>query len=236
MRIAVIGATSRTGHYVLAKARGRGHAVTAFTRHPAEIATDLGLAASIQGDGTHLDEVGRAVRAQDAVISIIAAPNLQSPRAVSAVTRTVIEAMRVEGVRRLVITSSRSLGATRFGIGLVWAILHNVYADGVRSETLVEESGLDWTIVRAARLANGRGKGRYHADFEPDPTDGTLTIDRADYAEALLDAVESMSLIGKTVGVNGAGRNSPRQALALRAAESGRTQRATTLNSTQMPS
>jgi putative NADH-flavin reductase len=234
MKIAVIGATSRTGFHVLRKARERGHAVTAFTRHPTENVTDFGLAALIQGDGTHVEEVRRAVGVQDAVVSIIAAPNLRSTRAVSTVTRTVIEAMRAEGVRRLVVTSSRSLGATRFGIGLVWAILHNLYADGVRSETLVEESGLDWTIVRATRLTDGRSKGRYHSDFEPDPTDGTLTLDRADYAEALLDAVENDALIDKTVGVNGAGRNSPRQALAVRTAESARAQRGTAANSSEM--
>jgi putative NADH-flavin reductase len=214
MKITVIGATSRTGRYVLAKAVERGHAVTAFTRRPAEVPATLKLAAIIAGEGTHIDDVRRAVRGVVAVVSIIAAPNLKAMRAVSPVTRTVIQAMRAEDVRRLVITSTRSIGATKPGIGLVWAFLHNVYADGVRSETLVEESGLDWTIVRATRLADGSGKGRYHADFEPNPTGGTMSLERADYAEALLDAVENEMLIGKIVGINGPDRATPPAVLA----------------------
>lgn len=219
MKIAVIGATSRTGRHVLTKALERGHLVTAFTRRPVEIPTARKSVGIIVGDGSHLDEVSRAVRGQNAIISIVAAPNLRPARIVSAVTRTVIQAMRAEGVRRLVITSTRSIGATTPGIGLVWAFLHNVYADGVRSETLVEESGLEWTIVRATRLANGCGKGRYHADFFPNPTGGTMALKRADYAEALLDVSENEALIGMTVGVNGPDRNSPPRALALVSSE-----------------
>ena len=37
MRIAVIGATGRTGRQVVAQALARGHAVTAVTRHPQSI-------------------------------------------------------------------------------------------------------------------------------------------------------------------------------------------------------
>jgi hypothetical protein len=124
--------------------------------------------------------------------------------------------MRAEGVRRLVVTSSRSIGATKpaFGLALVWAFMRNIYADLVRSETYVEESGLDWTIVRATRLADGQGSGRYHADFESDPTGGAMTLNRADYAEALLDAVENPSLVGTIVGINGPARHSRPRILA----------------------
>jgi putative NADH-flavin reductase len=37
MRIAVIGATGRTGRQVVAQALARGHTVTAVTRHPESI-------------------------------------------------------------------------------------------------------------------------------------------------------------------------------------------------------
>jgi len=204
MKIAVVGATSRTGMHVVAQASARGHEITAFTRRPSELA-GLTVARTIEGDGVRVEDLRRAVRGQDAVISIVAASDLGPSRVASTVTRALIEAMRAESVRRLLVTSSRSIGSTENGLvmAIVWGVFHHAYADLVREETYVEQSGLDYTIVRGTRLTDARGKGRYHVDDQPDATGGTASLTRADFALALIDAAEDPNTIGKTLGVNG---------------------------------
>jgi hypothetical protein len=110
------------------------------------------------------------------------------------------------GVRRLVMTSSRSIVATRpkLVISLVWLIFREVYADLARTEGMLEVSGLDWSIVRATMLNDKPFSGQVHTDFEPNATGGDWSLTRADYAMTLLDVAENPAMIGKAVGVGGA--------------------------------
>ncbi len=82
----------------------RGHAIIAFTRRPHELAGSQGLAAVIHGDALNLLDVRKAVQGQDAVISAVGS---------SDIARNLIVAMQASEVRRLIMTSSRSVVATR---------------------------------------------------------------------------------------------------------------------------
>src|SRR5215216_3151373 len=151
MKLLVIGSTGRTGKHVLEQGIQRGHAITAFTRRPQALDGFRGLKQIIQGDALNPDDLRRAVPGQDAVIAIVAPSNLKPTTVISHTTRNLIVAMQEAGVRRLVITSSRTIVATRPWLAVTLAswIFRNAYADLARSERLVQESGLDWSIVRA---------------------------------------------------------------------------------------
>jgi putative NADH-flavin reductase len=69
--IAVIGSTGRTGRLVLDEGIRRGHSMTAFTRRPDTLSGLRGLKSVVSGDGRSLEDMRRAVRGQDAVISIV---------------------------------------------------------------------------------------------------------------------------------------------------------------------
>ncbi|MFC5815789.1 MULTISPECIES: NAD(P)-dependent oxidoreductase [Nonomuraea] len=197
MRLLVIGATGRTGAHVLEQGVARGHEVTAFTRKPELLKGREGLRAVVTGDATDLPTVREAVAGQDAVISAVGT---------SGIARTLIAAMRETGVRRVVMTSSRSIPATRprLAVGLAWLFFRSAYVDLARAEGMLEVSGLDWTIVRATMLTGKPANGRLHVDFEANATGGEATLPRADYATALLDAAEDDAMIGRTPGVCGA--------------------------------
>jgi putative NADH-flavin reductase len=190
MNILVIGSTGRTGRHVVDQGVRRGHAITAFARRP------QALAGVIQGDGEDLDDLRRALVGQDAVIMAVGH---------SGIVRQLAVAMPEAGVRRLVMTSSRSIVATRprAVLSLVWWIFRAAYADLARAEGMLEASGLDWSIVRATMLNNKPFTGRVHSDFAADATGGDWTLARADYAMALLDVAEDGGMIGKAVGVGG---------------------------------
>lgn len=197
MNILVVGATGRTGRYVVEQGIARGHVITALTRKPDRLTNPAALAGVIEGDARDLSTVVRALQGQDAVISAVGA---------SAIAMTLIRAMGEQGVRRLVMTSSRSIVATRprLPVALAWMFFRNAYADLARAEGMLQSSALDWTIVRATMLTNKPMTGSVHVDSEANATGGEATLARADYAMTLLDAVEDASMIRKAIGVNGA--------------------------------
>lgn len=218
MRMLVIGSTSRTGLHLVREGTRRGHAMTAFTRRPDALGSVEGLHRVVEGDGLDLDSVRAAVEGHEVVATIVAPADLGPSTTTSDVIRNVVHAMESTTVRRLVITSSRSLTMTRPWLlgAMVWSVFRHVYVDLVRAETIVRESSLEWTIARATRLTDGRPKGGYHADFEADATGGVHNLDRADYALALLDAMEDETLARRAIGICGAKKSE--LALARRAA------------------
>src|SRR5262245_53015865 len=139
MKLLVIGATGRTGRHVLEQGLQRGHIVTAFTRRPDALNGLTGLAAVVHGDALSLADVRNAVHGQDAVISAVGH---------SGIAYNLIRAMQEGGVRRLVMTSSRSVVATRprLAVTLAWLIFREAYADLARAEGMIQVSGLDWSI------------------------------------------------------------------------------------------
>jgi len=197
MKLLVIGSTGQTGRHILEQGLRRGHQITAFSRRSQELATVQGLAGVIQGDATHLEDVRRAVQGQDAIIASGAS---------SAMVRALIPAMQEAGVRRLIITSSRSVVATkpRFPIALAWLFFRAAYADLARAEGVLEASDLDWSVVRATMLTNKPYTGRVHIDYEANATGGEMTLTRADYAMTLLDVAENPAMSKKALGVCGA--------------------------------
>lgn len=204
MKLLVIGSTGRTGRHVVEQALQRGHTITAFTRRPQLLQGRAGLAVAV-GDALNPADLQHAAQGQDAVISIISPPNLKPTTLISTTTRNLLTAMQAAGVRRLVITSSRSIRATRpwLAVRLAWLIFGNVYKDLARAEELVQASGLEWSIVRATMLSDGPPVGQVHTDEAANATGGDWQLSRADYAMTLLDVVENPALIGRAIGVNG---------------------------------
>ncbi|WP_084550996.1 NAD(P)-dependent oxidoreductase [Actinomadura rifamycini] len=196
MRILVIGSTGRTGVHVLTQGVGRGHRITAFARRPEHLPGGVALAGVHRGDAHDPAAVRDAVRGQDAVIAAVGGSGIAS---------TLITAMHEEGVRRLVMTSSRSVPATRprLAVGLAWILLRRAYADLARAEGMLQVSGLDWSIARGTRLTDKPPAGRVHIDFEDNATGGAPQLSRTDYAMALLDIAEDPAMIGKAPGICG---------------------------------
>ena len=65
-------------------------------------------------------------------------------------------------------------------------LLRDAYADHQAQETLVQESGLDWTIVRPGAYTDGPATGAYRHGFPPTEHGLKLKISRADVADFLL--------------------------------------------------
>src|SRR5436190_1940751 len=92
MNIVVIGSTGRTGRLVLEEGIRRRHAMTAFTRRPDALADIAGLGMVVHGDGRNLEDIRRAIRGQDVVISIVAPEGRGPTTVVSDVARAELTA------------------------------------------------------------------------------------------------------------------------------------------------
>lgn len=114
-------------------------------------------------------------------------------------TTHILDAMRANGVRRIVVETAACIGSSRatgrFGAGaIVHAVMRKVMQDKERQEEILRGSASEWTIVRPAKLKDGPARGRLEAD-EHLRWSLLSSATRADVATFMLDALENRQSI-----------------------------------------
>ena len=109
MRLTIFAATGGIGRQVLEQAVGAGHEVTAVVRNPAKLhravrAVTSDLAAP---DPTALES---AVKGADAVLSGLGPRSASEAGIAWQGTRSIVEAMKATGVRRIIVVSAAPIG------------------------------------------------------------------------------------------------------------------------------
>jgi uncharacterized protein YbjT (DUF2867 family) len=84
---------------------------------------------------------------------------------------------------------------------VVGVILQRPFADHERQEQLVQNSGLDWVIVRPGRLTNGPARRQYQRSAEITPV--PRSISRADVADFLVESLEGDRWLRQAVQIGG---------------------------------
>ncbi len=199
MRIAVFGATGRTGRPLCRQALERGHTVVAHARSPdtLPVADDLTV---VEGDvyaGTGVDE---AVAGADAVVSVLGQTDDSPDDLLTVAGDNVLAAMEDADVDRYVTLvgagvreegESVSLGGRAMGV-LLKLLARSVLEDAAAHVDRVKRTDLAWTVVRAPRLTEGNPTGEYRAG---DLALGFESIDRADVARFILDCLEGEEFV-----------------------------------------
>jgi nucleoside-diphosphate-sugar epimerase len=195
MRIVIFGANGQTGRVLTRQAVDAGHTVVAVTRRPDEFPLAEAALTVAGADVFDADAIVGVVAGADAVLSTLGVSfTRESVDTYSRGTANIVAAMRHTGVRRFVVVSSTGAyhyaGRTGapFALRLVEPVItrtigKTVYDDIRRMETVVRNSGLDWTIVRASGLFDLPHITEYVAG-EVDPV-GAFTS-RSDLADYLL--------------------------------------------------
>lgn len=209
MRIAVFGASGRTGRLLVDQALQRGHQITAVLRRPEDFAVEHAALRPFAGDVLDAGAVDAAVRGHDAVVCVIAPRRSDRIDTCSAGTRNLIEAMQAQAVRRLLcVTGARAAHPPELLIGMVYPLLgwlqprslRQLLGDRQLQEAMVRESRLDWTLVRPARLSGERLSRQYRvaADLV---LDSFAHLGRADLAHCLLQLCEQARCVREAVAV-----------------------------------
>lgn len=167
MKLLIIGATGATGREIVSQALTQGHAVTAMVRASAK-ASFAGSVEKKVGDVLEPDTLEKVLTGQEAVICSLgsaATGPFKEMTMLSQGTRNLVAAMKSQLVSRLICITgigagdSKGHGPWYYNWLIQPLILRGVYKDKTRQEEIVRGSGLVWTLVRPAILANGAAKG-----------------------------------------------------------------------------
>jgi putative NADH-flavin reductase len=161
-----------------------------------------------RADLTDPEAVRPAVAGRDAVLSGLGARSRKDAGVAARLTRTVLQAMEAEGVRRVLVVSAAPVGPEpeddglldRGMRGIVSSLLKDIYADLREMEDELARSGTDWTSVRPPRLQNKPLTGSYRVVVGGFPRRGRF-ISRADVAHAMLGMIDDPGTAKEGVGV-----------------------------------
>ena len=106
MKIAVFGATGRTGFELLRQALDKGHEVTAIVRRPEAITLAHPGLRVTPGDVLKPDSFAPALQEQDAVLSVVGVVGLKPMTFHRQSARNLVDQMEKAGVQRLVCVTS----------------------------------------------------------------------------------------------------------------------------------
>ena len=197
MKIAIFGATGETGRQLVEQALATGYQVVAYVRNPSKLNTKHENLTIVQGELADQAIIERAVSAADAVISVLGPRGGSKGKPITRGMQNIIEAMKKQGVRRLIISSTLSAKdpndlpdfKAKALVNLVKLTMHAAYEEIVSVADTVRKSDLDWTIVRLTTLNNNPKSGKVRVGYLGKGEVG-LRISRADLAEFMLKQVQ----------------------------------------------
>lgn len=208
MKLLIIGGTGGTGRELIKQALEQGHDVTALVRDPAKVKTVHENLQIIKGNVLVYEDVDKAVRGQDAVLSTLGHKRFFIyTNILSEGTKNIIAAMEKHGVKRLICVTSLGINDSRFKLGLYYTlfvipvILFFYFRDKAKQERLITASRLDWTIVRPGQLTNGKKRGTYKHGADAGNYILTKMISRASVADFILSQLNDKTYLYKTPGV-----------------------------------
>src|ERR1700744_5259765 len=187
MRIAVIGATGRTGRHVVSQALGRGHQVVAIARRPEQVDVPAGRERLIvtAADAHDAAALRHAVDGSEAIVSTLGAAAGRRPTDVYAAGISnllgVIDGGRI---RRLAVISAAPVGPRdeqptifrHLVLPILDRLFGGAYADMGRMERALQaRDDLEWACLRPPRLVAKPAAG-YRIGSRPLPR--TRSLDR----------------------------------------------------------
>ena len=158
MKVLVIGGSGPTGQQLLAHLGE--HDVTVLSRS----ARDIPGVTVVQGDARSAEDLERAVRGKDAVLSALGSKKVGKDDLQTSFMTGIAAAMTTHGVARLITLSPWGTGASRESAPLLLrmgtaTLLRNQNADREAGERVVEASALRYTHVRPGVLGGGTERG-----------------------------------------------------------------------------
>ena len=205
MKLAIFGATGKTGIELVKQSLEQGHAVTAFVRDPARLSIENENLTFVTGDVFDPNSVSKAVEGQDAVICALGAgTELKKTTIRTTGTINIIRGMQENNVKRLMVVTAMGVGESWDDLSLInkfffAVLLKSSRDDHEAQETAVKNSELDWTIIRPSGLTDTSRTGVY--DVGENIPAKTSKIARADVADLILKELDQVTLIGKSVTI-----------------------------------
>ncbi len=201
MRIALFGATGRTGKILLEKLIHEGFEINVLVRNPKKLNPFSQKINVIIGDVTNYDNVFQTIESCQAVISAIGYVRGSKSGFQTLAVNHMVKAMNQLQVKRIIVLTGSGVPHKHdvFTIGnwlltsIIKLVANDRYTDGVNQVNVLQNSDLEWTVVRAPLLTNGNEKGNFKTGYLPL---GLFSrISRADVAQFIVDVLKNNNYI-----------------------------------------
>ena len=161
-RVVIFGAGGKVGSLLVEYALAEGYAVTAFIHRHHNLPSHPNLKIT-KGDAYNKIDVQNVLQDADIVLSALSSWGTPKKDVLSAAMTNIIPTMNTCGIKRIISLTgaeARAAGDTlsvihrfaHFGIGIVGGkVLH----DGEKHIELLEQSSLDWTVIRSPIMRSG---------------------------------------------------------------------------------
>jgi putative NADH-flavin reductase len=194
MKIIVFGASGGTGREIVRQAIEQGHTVTAFVRDPSSLSPHENLEI-FQGDLFDPASVASAIEGNRAVLSALGSRTLRREGLLSRAIPNILAGMDEHYIQRIIVLGAAGARypADKYQTGWYTLMFNTMKAtflrhplkDQATQERLLEQSGMDFTIVRPPRLNNKTDAAEVRVLPDGLPSGG-LQISRADVADFML--------------------------------------------------
>jgi putative NADH-flavin reductase len=169
-QVTVFGANGRVGRRVVAELVNRGYSVVAFVHGDSHFVETPQLKV-FRGDIYTPDAVERALTGSSIVISALGSWGTPKKDILAVGMGHIIPAMRQHGISRIVSLTGADARAPGDSLGFIHKLTHlilvrampRILADGERHIELLEQSGLDWTVVRSPIMVKRHPRHDRHA-------------------------------------------------------------------------
>jgi putative NADH-flavin reductase len=205
-KIAILGATGRTGQCIVREALRRGYAVNALVRDKNRLPLLHDDLFPVEGYPTSREALSRTLEGCTAVLSALNISRVQewwpwsklsAPETfLSDVAKELVAVAEEKEIKRILVITAWGTSETRSQVpGWFRFITDNskigvTYRDHERQEEAWEASSLYWTIVRPVGLTNDPQDRPIKVWLETATQQPKLTISRRMVADFMLDALE----------------------------------------------
>lgn len=192
MKLAIIGAASRTGRIVVRQAQAANHEIVVLAADAEREKMQGSSLEIVPGKVLQAEAVSALVSAADAVICTLAPYRGSPPGMMTVAAQNIVRAMNRRQARRVVTVVRAAVRDALDDPSLSRTLLH-AYGSTVRRRALkdaeqhvqlLKQTRLDWTVVRAPRITRGARRGRYRAGYLK--LNAASAISRADLASFVL--------------------------------------------------
>ncbi len=197
MIITVFGASGKVGRLVTKKLLDDKHTVVVFV-HRSSPFKETNHLVVIRGDIHNVDDVHKAIKGSDAVISTLGSWGTKPKDIVSSGIANILKSASENKIKRIVSLTGSDAIASGDRSSLFGNLLHffikisparKILADGEKHIKLLEESELDWTVLRSP-VMNNKGNPNDFILSEVKPK-FWQTINRQAVANAIVGLVEN---------------------------------------------
>jgi putative NADH-flavin reductase len=203
-KIALFGASGKTGHHFLQAALNKGYKVKALVRNPTSFTVRHPNLEVIKGDVLNEEDVSETIKSCHVVVSLFGHVKDSPEWLQTNGTKNIIAAMNNQQVNKIISLSGGGLPypekdkpkfadkAIRF---IMKIAVPKILNDAIAHHKVLATSGLNWIIVRGPRLTDEPRQGSYRVGWVG--VNASTKISRADLADFIITQVEDNTFVGQ---------------------------------------